>query len=264
MLDPNPSSSVSKLSRRLMLALGLSLAISCATAPAAPPISPPAPAAQAPAHAAANPHRVLVPNPHEVRRLLAAYASGPYLGEVDAVYAEARAILQQNAGSVEANRAAKRAVVLDIDETSLSNLRLYRLNDFAGVESGPCDLVKGPCSVPEWFKQPLGEPIPSAVEFVRQARELGFAVFFLTGRKEETRGATEQNLKTAGYQWDGVILRPNGPSHGGAAAYKAPQRKKLADAGYRILINIGDQQSDLDGGFAEHSFKLPNPFYYIP
>ncbi|HEX3434983.1 MAG TPA: HAD family acid phosphatase [Solirubrobacteraceae bacterium] len=34
--------------------------------------------------------------------------------------------------------------------------------------------------------------------------------------------------------------------------------------GYRIIVNVGDQQSDLDGGFAQRAFKLPNPFYFIP
>jgi hypothetical protein len=28
--------------------------------------------------------------------------------------------------------------------------------------------------------------------------------------------------------------------------------------------NVGDQQSDLDGGFAEKAFRVPNPFYFIP
>ena len=43
-----------------------------------------------------------------------------------------------------------------------------------------------------------------------------------------------------------------------------PERKKLVDQGYTIIVNIGDQMSDLDGGFAERTFKLPNPFYFIP
>jgi acid phosphatase len=28
-------------------------------------------------------------------------------------------------------------------------------------------------------------------------------------------------------------------------------------------VNIGDQESDLDGGHADRDFKLPNPFYFI-
>jgi len=31
-----------------------------------------------------------------------------------------------------------------------------------------------------------------------------------------------------------------------------------------IIVNAGDQESDLAGGYAERAYKLPNPFYYIP
>jgi len=34
--------------------------------------------------------------------------------------------------------------------------------------------------------------------------------------------------------------------------------------GYTIIANIGDQYSDLVGGYAEGEFKLPDPMYYIP
>jgi hypothetical protein len=34
--------------------------------------------------------------------------------------------------------------------------------------------------------------------------------------------------------------------------------------GYTIIANMGDQFSDLEGGFSERTYKLPNPFYYIP
>jgi len=42
------------------------------------------------------------------------------------------------------------------------------------------------------------------------------------------------------------------------------ERGKIAAQGYTIIVNVGDQQSDLDGGYAERAYKLPNPFYYLP
>ena len=39
---------------------------------------------------------------------------------------------------------------------------------------------------------------------------------------------------------------------------------KLTEAGYTIVLSMGDQQSDLDGGYAERTFKLPNPVYFLP
>ena len=37
----------------------------------------------------------------------------------------------------------------------------------------------------------------------------------------------------------------------------------LAEAGYTIIATVGDQESDLEGGFAECRFKALNPFYFI-
>lgn len=45
--------------------------------------------------------------------------------------------------------------------------------------------------------------------------------------------------------------------------YKTEERSKIAAAGYAIIANVGDQQSDLDGGYADCPFKVPNPFYFI-
>jgi hypothetical protein len=33
--------------------------------------------------------------------------------------------------------------------------------------------------------------------------------------------------------------------------------------GFTIIANIGDQKSDLEGGYAEMTFKVPSPFYFI-
>jgi predicted secreted acid phosphatase len=47
--------------------------------------------------------------------------------------------------------------------------------------------------------------------------------------------------------------------------YKSSERRKIVADGYRIVLNVGDQWSDLDGEpKAQVSVKLPNPFYYIP
>jgi len=74
-------------------------------------------------------------------------------------------------------------------------------------------------------------------------------VFFLTGRPECLRAVTERNLQ--------INIRS-------AVELKAAERKKLVDRGYTIIVNMGDEMSDLDGGFAERTYKLPNPFYFVP
>lgn len=47
--------------------------------------------------------------------------------------------------------------------------------------------------------------------------------------------------------------------------YKSGDRSQIVAKGYRIVLNVGDQMSDLLGNpEADHSVKLPNPFYLIP
>ena len=108
------------------------------------------------------------------------------------------------------------------------------------------------------------EPIRPVLALARLARDRGVDVFFLTGRLERLRAATEANLRAAGFEWTRLILKPDDLTTKSAADFKAPERKKLQDQGYTVIVNIGDQMSDLDGGFAERTYKLPNPFYFIP
>lgn len=47
--------------------------------------------------------------------------------------------------------------------------------------------------------------------------------------------------------------------------FKTAAREKIENGGvYTIIANVGDQDSDLAGGHAERTFKVPNPFYFIP
>jgi predicted secreted acid phosphatase len=46
--------------------------------------------------------------------------------------------------------------------------------------------------------------------------------------------------------------------------YKSGTRAYIESQGYEIVADIGDQFSDLEGGFADKTFKMPNPNYYLP
>ncbi len=41
-------------------------------------------------------------------------------------------------------------------------------------------------------------------------------------------------------------------------------RAHIESLGYDIVANFGDQFSDLNGGFADETFKIPNPMYFLP
>ncbi len=96
------------------------------------------------------------------------------------------------------------------------------------------------------------------------ARANNVTVFFITGRRASEKEATAHNLRTQGMGGFEALLVRADDSKMAVGPFKAGERKKIMEQGYTIVANIGDQQSDLDGGYAERTFKLPNPFYLIP
>ena len=202
----------------------------------------------------------LLPNLYEVEQQVDAYIrSGGYDADVARVAGDAKTWLEEGART-----AAKPAIVLDIDETSLSNWPAYRLNGWGRVVSGACDLKQGPCGLRAWQALGQSKALAPVLSLAQRAHDLGVAVFFISARPAELRAATERNLREQGYQWDGVIVLPQGASFASATDFKAPERRKLSERSYTILLSIGDQNSDLAGGYANRTFKLPNPVYFLP
>ena len=146
----------------------------------------------------------------------------------------------------------KPAIVFDIDETSLSNYAGLNAADFSAGGS-VAGIVGG------------GLPaIGPTLELYDDAVSKGVTPFFITGRPDALQSVAETNLQQAGYDSpQTVITKPSGA--GTTIEYKSGERARIEnELGYKILINIGDQDSDLAGGHAVRPFKLPNPFYYIP
>jgi acid phosphatase len=171
-----------------------------------------------------------------------------------------------------AHQVSRPALVLDIDETSLSNWEEIFANDFVFVATGPCGYPAAfPCGNQAWDQSTRATVIRPTLELYQEAITLGVQVFFITGRFEDPteRAATENNLWKAGYQgWSNLYLRAAGVDRT-VAAYKTRKRKEIEDLGFTIIANVGDQTSDLvdaegNQAFAEKAFKLPNPFYLIP
>jgi acid phosphatase len=192
--------------------------------------------------------------------LIAYHDGGNYEKDLEAVDAAAEAYLIERASKV-----TRPALVLDIDETSLSNWAQIVANDFGYFADAPCDhLPKGPCGSIAWDARALSPAISSTLKLAQAASTHQVTIFFITGRYEAERAATETNLRDAKFpQWETLYMRPNGVPVGPAAAYKAPIREQITKLGYTIIVNVGDQPSDLAGGFSERTFLLPNPFYRI-
>ncbi|KAM7504605.1 hypothetical protein LguiB_003509 [Lonicera macranthoides] len=163
------------------------------------------------------------------------------------------------AKSVELNGDGKDVWIFDVDETLLSNLAYYADHGY-GLE------VFDSIEFDNWVDKGTAPGIESILKLYEEVLRTGFKVFLLTGRSEKQRRVTVENLTNAGFHdWDKLILR-GVEDHGKLATiYKSDKRNEIANEGFRILGNSGDQWSDLLGSaLSIRSFKLPNPMYHIP
>jgi acid phosphatase len=182
-------------------------------------------------------------------------SGGCYWADLDAQTKRAEAALDRLIATAKAGE--KLAMVLDIDETSLSSFCEMRREDYGHLS----------VAFNQWVVSPEGAmAIPGTLRLFNKARAAGVDVFFITGRSEELTDATARNLEAAGFKgWKGLALRKGPQKQMSTVEYKSEERKKIVDAGYRIVMSMGDQWSDLNGDpKAEISVKLPNPFYYLP
>jgi predicted secreted acid phosphatase len=210
---------------------------------------------------------------------------------------------------------AHRALVLDVDDTTLTNwnYELYSNWDFNPTSNGIfVGLTSGQ------FTGNMFPATPGMLALANQAQDEGYAIFWITGRGDSQHNATVANLQNdsaGGYQdidtvtlngktipevdanypaptpidighggfADGLFTKPpvgqypaylNQPQFCAAAiaagtscptiAYKSGTRAYIESQGYDIVADMGDQFSDLLGGFTDKTFKMPNPNYYLP
>ncbi|GGV83081.1 hypothetical protein GCM10010294_59050 [Streptomyces griseoloalbus] len=125
----------------------------------------------------------------------------------------------------------KPAIVLDIDNTALET-------DFGFS-----------------YPQPANKPVLEAAAY---AQERGVAVFFVTARPGIIHAPTAYNLDQAGYESAGLYVRGFFDLFRNVAEYKTAQRVDIESKGYTIIANIGNSATDLLGGHAEKTYKLPD------
>jgi predicted secreted acid phosphatase len=125
----------------------------------------------------------------------------------------------------------KQAIVLDIDNTALET-------DFGFS-----------------YPQPANKPV---LEAARYAQDRGVAVFFVTARPGIIYSFTDYNLKQSGYRVSGLYVRGFVDLFKNVADYKTAQRADIEKKGYTIIANIGNSATDLSGGHAERTYKLPD------
>jgi predicted secreted acid phosphatase len=179
------------------------------------------------------------------------YSSGAWNKAVSKQAKKAKAyIVKRTHGR---HKAKKPALVLDIDETSLNNYPCLNAN--GGIPYDP--IVNITCVTA--YDAPAIKPVRSLFTL---AKALRVKVFFITARPDAIRDGTLKNLRAAGYKGKyELILQPAGYTQDSKVPYKSGARKAIEKRGFHIVANVGDQKSDLKGGYSERTYKLPNPIY---
>lgn len=182
--------------------------------------------------------------------VIAFHDDGSYEREMAETVKQAKAYIDQRTKSGD----SKLAIVFDVDETLLSNYGyLHKQTDFGHI----------PDLWDRWVSAADAPALLHVRDMFNYAREKNVTPFIITGRSEEQREATVKNLEKAGYGKFKKLYMKNRQSPVCAAEYKSQIRRQISESGYQIIVNIGDQLSDLSGGYSEKIFKLPNRMYFI-
>jgi predicted secreted acid phosphatase len=182
-------------------------------------------------------------------------SSGEWDRDISAATKKAKAYLGKRTQARRAPR--KPALVLDVDDTSLDNYPCIDAGDPEGAN------VLG-LLVSCWLRFDV-PPVEQTRSLYRRARKLGVKVFFVTGRLEPFRKGTRDNLRKAGYTGPfELLMRPADDHRPSVVPFKRSARRAIERRGFTILANVGDQRSDLEGGFAERRYRVPNPMYTLP
>jgi predicted secreted acid phosphatase len=227
-----------------------------------------------------------IPNIDTVKKTIYAYygdtgdgtadkEKSPYISELKKITKQQKATLRKR--YVQAiRRHEKPALVFDTDDTTLWTY---------DMEVAAMHFNFDPALQDVFVQGQKFPATPTMVSYVNSAEAMGFTVFGLTGRNDNQKAATIANLRKVGYsdqaftnahdrfftKWTGVGSSQQ-PSYIKCATakcttieYKSQTRRHIEkDLGYTIVANYGDQYSDLIGGYADHTVKLPNPTYYLP
>ena len=178
--------------------------------------------------------------------------SGEYYYDVEKPINDAKLYLQKRINDKKPKQ--KLAIVLDVDNTALFGLKEFIKYDFGNIQQYKNE---------KWNNNRV--PLKATLNLYRFAKQNKVSVFFVTARKEIYRKVTVKNLKLAGYNKpDGLYLKPNNYKARSSAPYKTGVRKLLTQQGYNIVLNVGDQYSDLLGGYCEKMVKIPNVIYISP
>ena len=186
--------------------------------------------------------------------IIAYYEGGQHYHDVSKILLQAKKTMDKY---TQVTIKDKYAVVLDIDETSINNYLHLKKAGFPQTEN---DKVWD-----ELLQKTCADPIAPTLEFYRYCLSKNIKIFFISARYAYGLNATKQSLVSAGYDiFEEVYVLPVNITEYTSvyfAEFKSMIRSKIQSQGYNIIASIGDQKSDLSGGFTKHTFLLPNFLY---
>jgi hypothetical protein len=190
--------------------------------------------------------------------------NGAYAQQVEGIAATAAKTLTHHQ-----KQNANKALLFDIDDTTLNTYSYEIYSNFVFNPTTNAAFVNA--ANPAVFPA-----VPGMVDLEQAAEADGYQIYFLTGRPISQTAGTIANLTAAGYDVDPthVYLKDaSGATEPWLAScaptcttvqYKSLTRQHIESLGVDIVANFGDQFSDLKGGFADSTYKIPNPMYFLP
>jgi HAD superfamily, subfamily IIIB (Acid phosphatase) len=208
-------------------------------------------------------------------------ATSAYVNEMAGIEAAAESYLADPYHGADKTKVAPhgvKAILFDIDDTTLNTYSYEIYSAFVFNPASNAAFVNACLNTTTGCVFPA---TPGMVGLEQYAEAHGYAIFFLTGRPGSASNSqltgTLANLSNAGYDVDpaNVYLKDAAAPWLSSCAngttitcnttqYKSLTRQHIESLGYDIVANFGDQFSDLNGGFSDATFKIPNPMYFLP
>lgn len=247
--------------QRWLLVVFLGLVLSACQAERKPPVTTPAPPPAASTARAAQPAPAAT-LPNDIKWV---QRSAEYHAAMLETYRHATVRVEQQAAT---RKAGTWAVILDADETVISNLQyqIERIGQGYSAESWAA-----------WVHRKEAIPLPGATAFLARVRQLGGRIAIVTNRLESECEDTTAVFRTHQLPFDAMLCRPDkapsdkNPRFESVAMGKTPAGQAPLDVVAFVGDNILDfpalaqaarQQGDKAlSEFGARFFLVPNPMY---
>lgn len=110
-------------------------------------------------------------------------------------------------------------------------------------------------SITTYYDGTEASAIPRILKLARVAERLDIALVFNTGRRNDQRSSTLDQLTGAGYAVASLCMRKKGE---GIRHSKQRCRNRFDAKGWTLIANVGNSSTDFLGDGYERAYRLPN------